>query len=222
MECALPGKPKASTRLYSDYVKAQSSRNPCLLNLECFLSKHAAGHRSCRIVALDFREGVKGLCARSNVALHDLPSKLRGNDDLGNSLQGRIFIIEDLTEDVVELLGLELDIDPLFFAMHLHVSQKEGLKHQPPSEVTLPSRLLNQNYININYHRSVTSDCTHKRWSRYMRDTVISRNLVFLPSTNVGLAQHCTSVFRTRQKDSFWIGLYMCPIILFTHSADKT
>ena len=220
MECALPGKPKAPTRLYSDYVKAQSSCNPCLLNLECFLSNHAPGHRSCRIVALDFR-GVKGLCTRSNVALHDLPSKLRGNDELGNSLQGRIFIIEDLTKDIVELLGLELDIDPLFFAMHLHVSQKRGLKHQPPSEATLPSRLLKQNYININYHRSVTSDCTHKRWSRYTRDTVISRKLVFLPSTNIGLAQHCTSVFRTRQKDSFWIGLYMCPIIIFTRIADK-
>lgn len=77
MECALSGKPKAPKRLYSDYVKGQSSCNPCLLNLERFLSTHAASHRSCRIVALDFREGVKGLCTRSHVALHDLPSKIR-------------------------------------------------------------------------------------------------------------------------------------------------
>lgn len=221
MECALSGKPKAPTRLYSDYVKGQSSCNPCLLNLERFLSTHAASHRSCHIVALDFREGVKGLCARSNVALHDLPSKIRGDDELGKSLQGRIFIIEDLTKDIIELLGLELDIDPLFFAMHLHAYNREGLHHQPPSEATLPSRLLKQNYININYHRSVTTDCTHKRWSRYIRDTVISRKVVFLPSTNIGLAQHCASVIRVRQKEGFWIGQYMCSIVCFTQSADK-
>lgn len=191
---------------YRDYVKTQSIYNPCLFNLVDFLSNHAYSHRRCRVTALDFREGIKGLSSQISVALNDLPSKLQGDDDLDNPLQGRIFIIEDLTEDVVELFGSELDIDPLFFAMHLHVDEKRELSHHTPSEATLPTRLLDRNYINMFYHRSVVTDDTHKQWARYLRNTVINRKLVLLPSTNLGLIQHCASVIRTKQKHSFWIG----------------
>ena len=33
---------------------------------------------------------------------------------------GRILVIEDLTREVVEVLGSSLNIDPLFFASHIH------------------------------------------------------------------------------------------------------
>jgi hypothetical protein len=112
---------------YGDYVKAQALCNPCLLNLDKFLSSQAISRRSCRVTALDFRAEVEGLFSQTNVALHDLPSKLRTDGEAQSSLQGRIFIIEDLTKDIVELFGFEFSIDPLFFALHVGVSQGEGV-----------------------------------------------------------------------------------------------
>ena len=197
---------KASIQSYSYYVKAQSVCNPCLLNLDNFLTIPTAGHGCCRIVALDFRRDVQVPFLRTKIPQDDLPTKLRSDGDLINPLQGRIFIIEDLTKDLIELLGSELEIDPLFFAMHLHASQKVGLSRQTPNEATLPSRLLSQDYINISYHRSVATDNVHNKWSRYVRNTVINRKLVFLPSTKIGLAQHCASVVKIEGKRSFWIG----------------
>jgi hypothetical protein len=210
-------KPYAMAMPYGAYVKAQCSQNPSLLNLHNFLSKPKACGNGCRIVAMDFPEGIDRPISRAVVCLDDLSSVLR-ESAFGKThhketehyrdrpLQGRILIIEDLTEDVVELLGSELDIDPLFFALHLHTAQKQGMRHQTPDDATLPSRLLPQDYVNISYHRAITCDVVDESKRRLLRDTVIDRKLVFLPSTNIGLSQHCASVIRTKQKSSFWIG----------------
>lgn len=210
-------KPYALAMPYGAYVKAQCSQNPSLLNLHNFLSNPKGRRSGCRIVAMDFREGIDHPISRAIACLDDLSSEFRENP-LGKTchketelyqdhpLQGRILIIEDLTKDVVELLGSELDIDPLFFALHLHTAQKKGMRHQTPDEVTLPSRLLPQDYVNISYHRAIMCDMAHGSRRRLLRDTVIDRKLVFLPFTNIGLAQHCASVIRTKQKSSFWIG----------------
>ncbi|KAF2262814.1 hypothetical protein CC78DRAFT_448030, partial [Lojkania enalia] len=101
-----------------------------------------------------------------------------------------ILIIEDLTKSVIELLATELEIDPLFFAMHLHTIQRAGMQSQAPDQATLPSRLLPLEYINISYHRAVTSDTLTPFGGKLVRDTVLDRKLVFLQSTNIGLAQH--------------------------------
>lgn len=191
---------------YLEYVKTQSIYNPCLFNLENFLSNHADSHGRCRVITLDFRQGIQGVSSQTLVDLNDLPSKLQSDNNHESPLQGRIFIIEDLTKEVVELLGSRLDVDPLFFAMHLHVDQRRGLKHHAPSEATLPTRLLDQNYINMSYHRSVMTDSPHDQKARYLRNTAINRKLVLIPSSNLGLVQHCASIIRTKQKYSFWTG----------------
>jgi hypothetical protein len=61
--------------------------------------------------------------------------------------------MRDLTVEVVELLGAELDIDPLFHTIHLHTVHRTGMRHQMPDESTLPSRLRSNDYINVSYHR---------------------------------------------------------------------
>lgn len=203
MEQYIPDKPGSS---YLENVNTQSIYNPCLFNLESFLSNQTSSHGRCRVRTLDFREGIKGVSSQTLVALNDLPSKLQSDDKHDNPLQGRIFIIEDLTKEIVELLGSQLDVDPLFFAMHLHVDQRRRLKYHSPSEATLPTRLLDQNYINMSYHRSVVTDSPHDQKARYLRNTAINRKLVLIPYSNIGLVQHGTSIIRTKPKDSFWTG----------------
>lgn len=106
------------------------------------------------------------------VTLKNLSSKPQRDDDFENHLQGLLFIVEDLTSDIVELMDSELNIDPVFFAMHLHVNEKNKLSHQTPSEATLLTRFWDQNYFNTSYHRSAVTDGTHTRWARYWRNTM--------------------------------------------------
>ncbi|KAH7110876.1 hypothetical protein B0J11DRAFT_599171 [Dendryphion nanum] len=124
-------------------------------------------------------------------------------------LQGRIIIIEDLTKDVIELLGTELDIDPLFFAMHLHAVRKSGMHYQTPHEATLPSRLLPRQYLNVPYHRVVTCDKLPSGGERLVRDTGIDRKIVFIRSTPIGLAQHCASVILIKNNRDFWLSIIL-------------
>lgn len=211
------GKPYAVVApTYSDYVKALCPRSPSLLNLFNFLSYPRGRHHGCQVTALDFRESLQHPITRSIADIDYLPDEL--NDTLSSKcrgdemyhdhrLLGRILIIEDLTKDVVQLLGSTLDIDPLFFAMHLHSAQRTGMRQQTPDEATLPSRLLGHDYMNISYHRPITCDTVAPFGGKLMRDTAIDRKLVFLRSTTIGLAQHCASAIKIHL-EGFWIGNY--------------
>ncbi|KAF2792117.1 hypothetical protein K505DRAFT_376286 [Melanomma pulvis-pyrius CBS 109.77] len=204
---------------YTDYVKALCLRNPCLLNLFGFLSYPRGRQNACHVAALDFRENIDHPITRLIAdidylpdELHDTPAPAKCKEDKlyhDHPLQGRILIIEDLTKDVVELLGSTLEIDPLFFAMHLHTIHRTGMRQQTPDEAILPSRLLDQNYMNFSYHRPITCDALAPFGGRLMRDTAIDRKLVFLRSTTIGLAQHCASVIKFELNNGFWIALIL-------------
>lgn len=199
---------------YSEYVKALCSRNPSLLNLYNFLSYPRARQHGSRVTALDFRAGLEHPVTRAIADIDFLPAELhnKASTELEEGkyrLQGRILIIEDLTKDVVELLGSTLEIDPLFFAMHLHTNHRTGMRQQTPDEATLPSRIINQNYMNFSYHRSITCDSVDPFGGRLLRDTSIDRKLVFLRSTTIGLAQHCASVMKILLNNGFWLGVYL-------------
>jgi hypothetical protein len=201
---------------YQTYVQALCLRYPSLNNLSEFLSSSTAPSRSSRLVTLDFQKGLQKPIIREDVSLDRLSHEIRGSsiipaEDIQgeknheSDLLGRVLIIEDLTRDLIELLGSELDIDPLFFAMHLHTAHRRGMRTQTPDEATLPSRIPFQSYTNVSYHRTVTSDTVDPHGERLLRDTVIDRKLVFLRSTTVGLAQHCASILRVKRKGCFWI-----------------
>lgn len=209
-------KPHASPN-YKDYVEALCPRNPSLLTLHGFLSHPRARRHGCRLAALDFRKGIIHPISRQIIDVDYLPDELHSNakashkdkddlQDLNHPLQGRILIIEDLTVDVVERLGIELDIDPLFFALHLHTTHRTGMRNPTPDEATLPSRLRSKDYINISYHRPVTCRDGDLSNGRFVRDIAIDRKLVFLRSTKIGLAQHRASVIKVQHPDGFWLG----------------
>jgi hypothetical protein len=201
-----PGSPSP----YAAYVKAQSSRYPSLLNLYTFLCNPKSGGDGCRIVAIDFRKGLANSDARENITPDDLDAEIEPphpdyDKDHTHSLDGRMLIIEDLSKGVVETLASQLDIDPLFFALHLSTVQKERTRSQSPDEASLPSRLLSQDFMNLSYHHAVTSDKTGLSEHRYCTTSAIQRKLVFIAPTTIGLERHCASVLLIKRK-SFWIG----------------
>lgn len=202
---------------YRDYVDVLCSRNPCLLNLLSFLNAPQTSSKKCQITALDFHKGKPYPSTRhlpQNIDL--LPRELQGkskgegkeeDECRDRSLQGRILVIEDLTADVIELLGSSLDIDPLFFALHLHTTSRNDMLSQTPDEATLPSRLVSQDYMNTTYHRPLMCEKMPSARERLVRDMSVKRKLVFIRSTTIGLAQHCVSVIKVNKSSSFWIGM---------------
>ena len=127
------------------------------------------------------------------------------SDAYDHPLQGRILVIEDLTVNVIELLGCELDIDPLFFAMHLHTIHRTGTRHQIPDEAALPSRVRHKDYINLSYQRPVVCE-TVGCGEKWIRNSAVDRKLVLLRSTTLALAAHCASVIKIRRSNGIWIG----------------
>jgi len=214
--CDGPAQSHKSSPTYTNYLRVLCSRNPSLQTLYYFLSNPKARANGCRVTALDFRDGIVSPTLRRNLYVDCLSQELRRGrqssveDRLmseSHALQGRILIIEDLTAGVLEMLGSELDIDPLFLAMHLHTVQRTGMRHQPPDEATLPSRFEGRDYINISYHRPMTSGDVYPLGARLIRDTAVDRKLVFLRSTNIGLAQHHASILKVHTSEDFWIGM---------------
>jgi len=191
------------------------------MNLYQFLSEPKA-QTTCRICAIDFHAGMEMPMIRDSIKASDLDMEIRelpassvddskqhqGTKGSREEIQGKILIIEDPTKDIIELLGIELDIDPLFFALHLHTVRRTGSRYQTPDEATLPSRILTQDFTNILYHRAVTTDEALPFKGRFLRSTSINRKLVFLRSTKIALVQHCASVIRVRNRKGSWLGKY--------------
>ncbi|KAF2127781.1 hypothetical protein P153DRAFT_387515 [Dothidotthia symphoricarpi CBS 119687] len=203
-------------KTYKDYVEALCPRYPSLLTLYGFLSNPRARRQSCRVSALDFQRGSPTPTARQIGGIDHLSSELLSKadishggseDDHSQPLQGRMLVIEDLTVEIIELLGSELDIDPLFFAMHLHTVQRKAMRHPIPNEATLPSRLLSQNYLNAAYHCPVTYDNADLAGRQLVGDTAIDRKVVFLRSTTVGLAARQVSIIKIRRSNGLWLAL---------------
>lgn len=204
--CPSPASTPAS---YKDYVKALCMRNPSLFTLYEFLSRAETKYCACRFAVLEFRKNEISPIARFIKDVESLCCELHVQDDWNcyeHSLQGRLLIIEDLTSEVIEILGSTLNIDPLFFAMHLHTLHRTGRRHPTPDEATLPSRFQRKDYINISYHRPVTRDQHRSSGDKFVRATAIDRKLVFLHSEPTGLAQHRASVMKLRMRDGAWLG----------------
>ncbi len=126
-------KPSKPMKTYRNYVESLCLRNRRLQVLSNFLSQEKSTRHACRVAVLDFRRGIDHVISRSINDTDHLSNDLRGCSkgdslDLKNRLQGRIIIVEDLTQDVIELLGSRLDIDPLFFALHLHTTHRTSMK----------------------------------------------------------------------------------------------
>lgn len=199
---------------YAEYIQELCSRNPSLRTLHSFLINPNARTHGCHATALDFRHGTSVPKSRPIYNMDHLIYEIRlktpfstgkEHPGAGCQLHGRILIIEDLTAEIIQLLGSELDVDPLFLATHLHTVHRTGMRHQTPDDATLPSRLRGRDYINVSYHQPVSSDVSYPSGNRFSLNTAIDRKLVFLRATKIGLVQHRVSIIKLRQSSDFWL-----------------
>jgi hypothetical protein len=190
-------------RSYSDYIVAQSKRNPCLRNLSQFISNDIA-KQDCKIVILEFFEQDQNP-HRTDLDLRNFEALLHTNV---SGCQGRLVIVEDLSRAIIETLGSSLDIDPLFFASQIH-GPTVDIASSKPSIATLPSRALSQNFLSVQYQRSVDFGACSLAPRKMLRNSNVPRRIVLLPpmkNTYIGLEQQSCSVLLSATKSKPWLG----------------
>jgi hypothetical protein len=213
---------------YQEYTEKLRERKPSLSNLCQFLSVTSSNQDPCRIVALNFFEHRKAP-VQIDLDHEDLHVTLKDCDaestpvgtgfdvesgikekpwNEREELHGRILVIEDIDKRTLEYLGSRLDIDPLFFAGHIHTPWA-GSDAQVPEQCILPSQSRHQPYTNIHHHRTIQFDKAPPA-KKLLRRANIERKVVISPlakNEHVGIMQHCTSVLLSKQK-THWLGRY--------------
>ena len=191
---------------YLSFIAARTQRNSCLQNLLAFLHNDSAKRYTCRIVCLEFSSASETPTRRS-LDLDGLAFLLGNTDGGKDGIYGRLIIVEDLSNDIIETLGSLLNIDPLFFASHIDVFQDE-IATTRPSTAILPSTMRSQNFLNLPYHRVIQIGDTGSEQG-FLRDMNIPRKVAILPrlkGINIGLARHCCSILRTESRNGLWLG----------------
>ncbi|OJD31448.1 mg2+ transporter zinc transport protein [Diplodia corticola] len=192
---------------YQQFVTEQSERNPSIKSLTRFLADKGQEHFRCRLALSQFwaDSDEPETC---EISLQKLGEILKETQKVETRvLRGRILVVEDLTRDVVEVLGSSLHVDPLFFASHLH-SPWPNVSTQTPDMALLPSRRRTDRYINIHYHRTIVFKDTELQMRELLRTSNVRRKVVLLPKTKgvrIGLAQHSCSILKTFLPNKSWI-----------------
>lgn len=99
---------KPQIRSYQSRVAEQCLRNPCLQSLSQFLSNNNLYRNACLIACLEF-SSVSANPYREDLDLKNLDSLLNNKVRGSKEIQGRLLLIEDLSKDVIELLGSSLN-----------------------------------------------------------------------------------------------------------------
>ena len=192
---------------YKSYVQARTQWNPCLKNLSQFLHDDTASQHLCHITSLEFSSAS---CApsRRSLDLDSLAALLRGTAKENDDISGRILIVEDSSNHVLEVLGSLLNIDPLFFASYIDTFQID-IATTRPSTVALPSTTRSQKFLNLHYHRVVEFEDLKSNQVLH-RDMNVPRKVKILPrlkGMKIGLVRHCCSILKTQGRDGLWLGI---------------
>jgi hypothetical protein len=197
----------AIMKTYQSYVVQQKEGHPSLSGLCNFLKSQTSSQRPCRIGSLDFHSGGSRHKYRE-IDVNDLRSAISKTwDSSEKSLDGQILIVQDLGTHVVEVLGSWFNINPMFFAAHLHATNWD-LNAQAPSQAILPSRMRKQNFVNLHYHRNVVLQTPANLPKKHLRLTNVDRKVNILPLTKharIALVQHCCSILHALRDDKTWL-----------------
>lgn len=193
---------------YRSYVEAQSAHNPCLRDLNQFIvsgSMEPDQQSQSHIHALEFSH--QSILRNSLVKKADLEPYLRECSAIKEKLCGRVLVVENPSVDVVEILGSGLDINPLFFASHIHAPSPD-ITSQTPQSALLPSQLKALNFVTHHYHKTLSFEGLPSPPPRKLfRDAHYPRKVVLLPPTRgarIGIAQHCCSILQVNARPEQW------------------
>jgi hypothetical protein len=137
-------------------------------------------------------------------------SHTSGSGPNNKQYQGNILFLEDVTKGVVEILGSELDIDPLFFASHIH-GPDFTIQSARPSTVILPSELAKQSFLSLQFQKALVFGREAAAFGKMFTDGNIPRRMRLLPAekktaNRIGLAQQSCSVFLAKPERNGWLG----------------
>lgn len=118
----------------------------------------------------------------------------------------RLFIVEDLSRDVIEILGAELDVDPLFFRSHisdyLWYNTRDPWVELPDLDIVSRERnFFNLRYVQARYFRTPESFEKSKQETGMFN---VLRRLDSDKNQKATLDEHGSSVALVRSKASFW------------------
>ncbi|KAL8652236.1 MAG: hypothetical protein Q9226_004353 [Calogaya cf. arnoldii] len=148
-----------------------------------------------------------------SITRHDISTtaelaSLSSNSPLGSKgLVSRLFVVEDLSRDVIETLGLHLDIDPMFFRGHISdytwYNNRDPWIELPDIDLVARNRsFFHVRYSNTRYFREPESYSlarTETGGFNVLRRINRDGNWVHgadIPGSNVGMV---------RTKTSFWV-----------------
>ncbi|KAJ3563215.1 hypothetical protein NPX13_g8278 [Xylaria arbuscula] len=200
---------------YAKFVEVSSARNPCLLALRAFLSRPTANiTQRERIVSLDFSSSSESPVQReiipSALALELQETLFPGEKNVTQKTPGQILIIENISKESINELGATLNINPIFFASHIHSVWRE-VESQSPKFCELPSQTRQRNFSTFSYHQSLLFPDIDERDYRLLCQTNVPRKVAILSGVKgrrFGLAQRCCSVL-TVPRNTGWLGLIL-------------
>ncbi|KAI1345618.1 hypothetical protein F5Y01DRAFT_320599 [Xylaria sp. FL0043] len=200
---------------YAKFVELSCTRNPCLLALRAFLSTPTVdrNHRE-RIALLEFFSGSENPVKRvipPSTLIKQLQEIAPPDDkNLAPRMPGRILVIEDISRESVSELGAAFEINPIFFASHIHSAWRE-VESQSPKFCELPSQIRQQNFATFSYHQSLLfpeiSECDY----RLLCQSNVPRKVAVLSGVKgrrFGLAQRCCSILMI-SRNAGWLGLVL-------------
>lgn len=172
-----------------------------------FLSELDKAERACRtkMAMLTFEPGTS-VCRVDFSDTKALSEALNGPDNSHNTVKVRLFVVEDLSRDVIEAFGARFDIDPLFFRGHIsdymwHNTRDPWVELPDLDIISRKRSYMHVQYVQTRYFRSEDS-LRRARWEtggfnvlrRVDRDGNWVRD-VDIPNSDVGLVRSRTSLW---------------------------
>ena len=135
-----------------------------------------------------------------------LATALNGPSNAHNDVYARLFVVEDLSRDVIEAFGSRFDVDPLFFRGHIsdymwHNTRDPWVELPDLDIMSRKRSYLHVRYVQTRYFR--TQDCLKKaKWEaggfNVLRRVDQDGNWVpesDIPKSDVGLVRSRTSLW---------------------------
>lgn len=197
---------------YTSIVRAHLPRHPCLSNLYSFLVENGPTIGRSRIASLEVSSGSRqatltGLGAQALSKTTD--GFLHSVDDPHSSrTHGQLLLIENIDRQTISELGCKLNIDPMFFASHVHALARD-MEAGSPSFCELPSRRKRRGFASFNYHRTFIFPELGPDDYLLLRALNIRRKVAVLPpiqGKRIGIAQHCCSTLVVPRRHRDWLG----------------
>jgi len=190
---------------YLRRILEECQHRPSLKNLADFYLEASSRH-NCRFIYLEFL-ATAATPRVVSMNQEEVKETLKEYHESTEDVLGRILIIEDLTTDVIEFVGSSLNIDPLFFAVHLHSSRSEKTAEKPDVRL-LPSMSKRLKFVSTLYHRPLTvSGCSIPLHMR--SDMNVRRKAGFYQRGNepiVGQVQAIFSATMVPRSGKRWLG----------------